>query len=237
MMAKFTALVVEDEEDVLLAMSRILTANRFKVLKAEKAYDACMMIESHCPDIIILDLGLPDMDGKTVIESVRQWSEIPIIVSSARACEKDIVEALDAGADDYITKPYRMGELLARVRVALRHSAKGLIRNDRYMIYHAGGLNIDFGKRCITLYGRDVHLTQNEFKILSVLAKNAGIIQTYDSLIRDVWGPNMDMDNQILRVNIANIRRKIEDEALEPKYIFTEIGVGYRMLENEIDLE
>lgn len=189
------------------------------------------MLSSHCPDLVLLDLGLPDIDGQKLIESVRQWSRVPIIVVSARSHERDKVMALDLGADDYVTKPFGTSELLARVRAALRHAVQQA--GQQSGPYSCGGLVVDWEKRRVLLNGQDVHLTQNEYKIVDLLARHAGKVMTYDQIIQHVWGPNAAGDNRILRVNMANIRRKLEANPAEPQYIFTEIGVGYRMAEGE----
>ena len=193
-----------------------------------------MMVASHCPDIIFLDLGLPDMDGQEVIKAIREWSQIPIIVISARSHEKDKVTALDLGADDYVTKPFGTSELLARVRTALRHTQNAGSDNSMQSgLFKAGALTVDYNKRHVYVDGNDVHLTQNEYKIVALLSKFAGRVLTYDYLIKNIWGPNVSCNNQILRVNMANIRRKIEKNPAEPNYIFTEMGVGYRMVEGD----
>ena len=186
------------------------------------------------PDIILLDLGLPDIDGVDIIKKVREWSSCPIIVISARTSEREKVLALDLGADDYITKPFGTSELLARIRTSLRHSNK--MNTDSPMFikpYHAKDLTIDFSKRLILLHEQEIHLTPIEYKIVACLAKNSGKVVTYSSIMSDVWGPYTDTDNKILRVNMANIRRKLETNPAEPTYIFTELGVGYRMKEDE----
>ena len=183
---------------------------------------------------MLLDLGLPDVDGLDIIKKTREWSSLPIIVISARTQEKEKVSALDAGADDYITKPFGTFELLARIRTAIRHNNKltdAALNANRP--YSAKDLTIDFEKRRVILKGEEIHLTRVEYKIVSLLAKNSGKVMTYDSLIDQVWGPYADDNNRILRVNMANIRRKIEENPGEPQYIFTELGVGYRMLEDE----
>ena len=185
----------------------------------------------HHPDLILLDLGLPDIDGSEVLERVRGFSAVPVIVISARTQEAEKVQALDQGADDYITKPFGSEELLARIRTALRHSAQVASSGPRETVYSRDGLVIDFDKRVVTLNGEDIHLTQIEYKLVSLLAKNAGKVLTYDFILKEIWGPYADTDNQILRVNMANIRRKLESNPAEPHYIFTEIGVGYRMKE------
>ena len=191
------------------------------------------MIASHCPDLVSLDLGLPDMDGMEILRTIRSWSRLPVMVVSARTHERDKVEALDAGADDYITKPFGSAELLARIRTAIRHTRTRL-ENDRLAqtgVFKAGKLAIDYDKHRVFLDGKDVHLTQNEYKLVSLLGMYAGKVLTYDFLIRELWGPQASSNNQILRVNMANIRRKIEKNPAEPEYFFTEVGVGYRLAE------
>ena len=222
MKLKDKVLVVEDEQNISNFISTVLTANDFDVLVAQTGAEAISMITSHCPDLIILDLGLPDMDGQAILKEVRSWSNLPIIVVSARTHEHDKVAALDLGADDYIEKPFGTSELLARIRTAIRHTRTSL---DNGEIAQSGKFTVRVG-------GEDVHLTLNEFKIVALLGKYAGKVLTYDYLIKQIWGPKAKADNQILRVNMANIRRKIEKNPASPEYIFTEIGVGYRMLEN-----
>ena len=232
---KYTVLIVEDENNIASFITTILTANGYSVIKAANGSQAMMMISSHAPDVIILDLGLPDMDGLAIIKSVREWSQLPIIVVSARANERDKVTALDLGADDYITKPFGTSELLARLRTTLRHASRGDLGGDAMLQgkFITGELTVDFDKRHAFIGTTDIHLTQNEFKLVALLAKYAGRVLTYDFLIKNIWGPNAPKDNQILRVNMANIRRKMEVNPAEPQYIFTEIGVGYRMVEGE----
>ena len=226
-------LVIEDEQTISNFIGAILTANGYDVLVARTGMMAESMISSHCPDIIILDLGLPDMDGMTILKTVRSWSKVPIIVVSARCHEKDKVAALDAGADDYLTKPFGTEELLARIRAAVRHTRTPL-GNDTVAntgIFQTGDLTIDYAKHRVYVAGVDAKLTQNEYKLVSLLGLHAGKVLTYDYLIRELWGPSARTDNQILRVNMANIRRKIEKNPAQPVYIFTEVGVGYRMAE------
>lgn len=225
-------LVVEDESSIRNFMKTILTSNGYTVLTAEGGEEAMSLLTSHCPDLVLLDLGLPDTDGQMFIRAVRRWSQVPILVVSARTHERDKVMSLDLGADDYITKPFGTSELLARVRAALRHAAQR-IGGEGSRVYHCGGLTVDSEKRRVQLDGADVHLTQNEYKIVSLLTRYAGKVLTYDQIIQHVWGPNAAGDNRILRVNMANIRRKLEQNPAEPRYIFTEIGVGYRMAESE----
>lgn len=229
---KQTILVAEDEAAIGGFISAILTSNRYGVLRAGTGAEAMMMITSRCPDLILLDLGLPDGDGAEIIAKVRAWSRTPIIVVSARSGEKDKVEALDLGADDYITKPFGSAELLARVRTALRHAAGKEGADAASGRFSVRELCVDYDKMRVYLAGRDVGLTQNEYKIVSLLSRSAGKVITYDHLIRAVWGPNCGGDNQILRVNMANIRRKIEANPADPSYLFTETGVGYRMADD-----
>ncbi len=229
---KTTVLIIEDEATIRNFMTAALVGSGYKVLTARDGQQGLVMTSSYRPDIILLDLGLPDMDGMKIIKSVREWSLVPIIVVSARGMESDKVMALDAGADDYVTKPFGTSELLARMRSALRHWQT---RRDANMetlgIFRIGDLMIDFDKRRVTVRGEEVHLTQNEYKIVAILSKYAGKVMTYDYIIKEIWGPYARGDNQILRVNMANIRRKIEDNPADPRYIITEVGVGYRMNE------
>lgn len=227
---KVKILVIEDEESISNFISTTLKANEYIVITARTGKEALSMIPSHCPDVVLLDLGLPDLDGMEVLQKIREWSNIPIVVVSARTEEADKVSALDLGADDYIAKPFGTSELLARIRTALRHSIKGM-PNTAQDVFELRGLKINFDKRQVTVDGKDVHLTQIEFKLVSLLAKSAGRVLTYDSIITELWGPYAVKDNQILRVNMANIRRKLEKNPAQPQYIFTEVGVGYRMAE------
>ena len=228
-------LIVEDEKSIAHFISTILNSNDYETLLARSGSEAKTMISSHCPDLIILDLGLPDMDGMTILQSVRQWSKVPIIVVSARSHERDKVAALDAGADDYLTKPFGTEELLARIRAAIRHTRTpdGGASMANTGVFTAGALTIDYGKHRVFVNGVDANLTQNEYKLVALLGLHAGKVLTYDYLIKELWGPSARSDNQILRVNMANIRRKIEKNPAQPVYIFTEAGVGYRMIEGD----
>lgn len=227
-------LLIEDEKNICNFIATTLRTQDYKVNFAGNAANGLAMAASGCPDLILLDLGLPDMDGIDVIHSIRQWSNIPIIVISARTQEKEKVDALDSGADDYITKPFGTSELMARIRTALRRSSiNGSTSVSARNRYAAKGLVIDYDKHIITVEGEIVHFTQIEYKILTFLARNAGKVITYDTLITHVWGPYADSNNRILRVNMANIRRKLEQNPADPQYIFTEIGIGYRMIDNE----
>lgn len=230
-----TILLVEDDKSVAGFITTILKANQYKVELAETGSEAKHMVMKVSPKLVILDLGLPDMDGMEVLKELREWTQVPVIVVSARSGQKDKVAALDLGADDYVTKPFGTAELLARVRTALRHAQEpsGTVQPLPAQ-FRNGDLLLDFDRRRVLIEGKDVHLTQTEYSIVTLLAQNAGKVLTYDSIIRSIWGPNSGTDNQILRVNMANIRRKMEKNPGEPKYIFTEMGVGYRMIESEI---
>ena len=228
-------LVVEDEKSISGFIRAILGSNGYDVILARSGSEAFSMISSHCPDLVVLDLGLPDMDGMQIIESVRQWTQLPIIVVSARTYERDKVAALDKGADDYITKPFGAAELLARVRVAIRHTRSGPVNETLAATgqFTSGDMTIDYDKNQVFIAGENVHLTQNEYKIVALLGKCAGKVLTYDFIMKELWGPQSKGSNQILRVNMANIRRKIEKNPAESQYIFTEVGVGYRMVEGD----
>lgn len=232
---KYLVVIVEDEYNISSFVSAVLQANGFDTMVARNGAEAIILITSHCPDLVLLDLGLPDMDGQGIIENVRGWSNVPIIVVSARTRERDKVMALESGADDYITKPFGTSELLARIRTALRHVQlrEGEQAQRQTGVFHAGDLEVDYDKRRVYVNGEDAHLTQNEYKIVALLSKYSGRVLTYDSIIKHIWGPNAKQGNQILRVNMANIRRKIEPSTAEPRYIMTEMGVGYRMAEGE----
>jgi len=233
MKIKDKILIIEDEPNISGFMSTILAANNYDTMTAYTGSEAISMITSHCPDLILLDLGLPDMDGNNILKFVREWSTCPILVVSARNHERDKVDALDAGADDYIVKPFGTSELLARIRTAIRHTRTHLPNGDIAQSgqFKALGMVIDYDKHLVTIDGEKIHLTQNEYKLVSLLGKYAGRVLTYDFLIKQLWGPKAKTDNQILRVNMANIRRKIEQNPAEPKYIFTEISVEYRMVD------
>lgn len=230
---KQTILIIEDENTICNFISTTLVANDYKVLKTTNGREAISSFSSYCPDVILLDLGLPDMDGLDVLKQIRSWSSVPIIIVSARDQEKEKVTALDLGADDYITKPFGTSELLARIRTAIRHNIKMETGKEFPTdLFKAKDLTIDFNKRIVYVGSKEIHLTQIEFKLIALLAGSAGRVLTYDYIIKKIWGPFSDSkDNQILRVNMANIRRKIEENPADPQYIFTEVGVGYRMID------
>ena len=232
---KDRVLVIEDDKSIRNFFRTVLEANNYDVLIATTGAEGYSMVTSQCPDVVILDLGLPDMDGMTILKNVRQWSSMPVLVVSARTHEKDKVAALDAGADDYITKPFGTSELLARGRTAIRHARATVLTAEGMQTgqFRAGDLLIDYDKHRVYVGDRDVNLTQNEYKIVSLLGKYAGKVLTYDYIIKEIWGPNMQNDNRILRVNMANIRRKMENNPAQPQYIFTEVGVGYRIVDGD----
>ena len=227
-----TILIVEDDERIRGLMRSVLAGAGYATLETGKAATAVSMLASHSPDLMLLDLGLPDRDGQELLTEIRTWSSVPVVVVSARGQEKDKVRALDSGADDYVTKPFGAEELLARIRAALRHGQR--MAEGEKSVYNIGGLQVDTEKRIVRVDGREVHLTQIEYKIVTLLCRNAGKVLTHDSLIREVWGPFSNCDTQLLRVNMANIRRKIEKDPAMPEYILTEIGVGYRMAEGQV---
>lgn len=228
-------LIVEDDPGICTFLRAVLTSDGYDSIIVGTGSLALDMIASHCPDCILLDLGLPDTDGTRIIERARRWTSTPIVVISARSLEQDKAEALDLGADDYITKPFGSIELLARIRAALRHRRTAL-DNDEIALtgrYHVGELEIDYNKRRVLMGGEVVHLTPNEFRIVALLGRHAGRVLTYRTMLRELWGPSASTDNKILRVHMASIRRKLEPNPSEPRYIFTEIGVGYRMADRE----
>ncbi len=233
MQAKTTILIIEDEKNIRDFMATTLKAQGYKTITTGLGREGLSLTASQCPELILLDLGLPDLDGMEVIRRVREYTSIPILVISARTQEKEKVTALDLGADDYITKPFGSSELMARIRTALRHGSRTALGAAADRPYRAGGLCVDYERRLVTVEGEAVHLTQVEFKIVSFLSRNSGRVMTYDSIISHVWGPYADDNNRILRVNMANIRRKLEKNPAEPQLILTEIGVGYRMAEDE----
>ena len=224
---RYKALLIEDEVSMSYYTEKILEINGFDVICANNARDAELMARSHCPDVILLDLGLPDSDGMSVLSDVRSWSHLPVIVISARADDHAKISALENGADDYIVKPFVRQELIARINVALRHHGNDADRGcDNVVI---GGLTVDFTRHRVLVDGSDAELTQSEFRIVALLAQYAGMVITYDEMMVRLWGPNSIGGNQILRVNMTNIRRKLERDPAHPRYIFTENGVGYRM--------
>jgi two-component system, OmpR family, KDP operon response regulator KdpE len=221
-------LVVEDEPQVRRFLRPALEAQGYRVVEAITAADAIVQATSHNPDVVLLDLGLPDGDGIEVTRRLREWSTVPIIVVSARGQEADKVKALDAGADDYLTKPFGTGELLARLRVAQRHQAR--FKDDvRDPVFEAGGLKVDLGRRHVSRDGEEIHLTPLEYKLLATLARYGGRVITHRQLLKEVWGPTSVNETQYLRVYMAQLRHKIERDPARPELLITETGVGYRL--------
>lgn len=220
-----TILVVDDEQAIRRFLRVALLSQSYTVLEATNGQEALSSISSQKPDLIILDLGLPDIDGVEVTHLLRQWTKVPIIILSVRGSEKDKIAALDAGADDYLTKPFGIGELSARLRAALRHANQPL--NEA--VFTNGLLKVDLIKRLVTVSNAEVQLTPTEFEIIRVLVRNAGKVITHNQLLREVWGTSYEKELHILHVNISNLRHKIESDPTRPKFIITEPGVGYRL--------
>lgn len=226
-MDKLKVLIVDDEIQIRRLIKVSLEGHGYQVIQAVSGQEGIDLVLSAKPDLILLDLGLPDLDGKQVIRSIRDWSDVPILVLSARDQEEEKVEALDDGANDYVTKPFSMGELMARIRVCLRHAATG--SEDPQV--HCGDLLIDLAKHQVTIAGKEVKLTPTEYDLLKVLAQNAGKVLTHRQLLKRVWGIESE-DTQYIRVYIGQLRRKIEEEPARPKYLITESGIGYRLMHN-----
>ena len=225
-------LIVEDDNHIKNLISTTLKVNKYNYLVATSGNEAIMLAVSHKPDIILLDLGLPDMDGVEIIKNVREWSNIPIIVISARSEDKDKIDALDFGADDYITKPFSVEELLARIRVATRR-LNSMNEKQTESIFKNGDLTIDYSAGCVYLYDKELHLTPIEYKLLCILSKNVGKVLTHTYITMEIWGTTLESDVASLRVFMTTLRKKIEQDSVESKYIQTHIGVGYRMLRIE----
>lgn len=226
---KYKILSIDEEKEVQYYLKRMFLQKGYKFFAAQNGRDGISQITNGCPDLVLLDLVLPDMDGMDIIRQVRSVSDCPMIVVSSKGKEKDKVSALDAGADDYVTKPFGSEELMARIRCALRYRRKYGARN----VYQSGGLKVDFERRLVLLDGEQIHLTPVEYRILEYLAMNSGKVITYQMLLEKIWGPYASENNKILRVNMTNIRRKLDDDPADLKYIFTEAGVGYRMAESD----
>lgn len=231
-MNNYTIFVVEDDRAIRSLIATTLEIQGYKYEVAMNGKSALMGIISSKPDIIILDLGLPDMDGVEIITKIRSWSDVPIIVVSARSDDKDKINALDAGADDYLTKPFSIDELLARLRVTVRRLKNQSSHSNSAdeNIFINGDLKIDYAAGCAYLNNTEIHLTPNEFKLLSLLAKNVGKVLTHNYILKEIWTNTLPYDTQSLRVFMATLRKKIEPDTSNPKYIQTHIGVGYRML-------
>lgn len=224
-------LVIDDEPQILRALRTILTEKKFKVTVANRGEEGLALAAANPPDMIILDLGLPDMDGIEVCARLREWTQIPIIILSVRDSERDKVAALDKGADDYLTKPFGIEELMARVRVALRHSAQS--QGQKETVVKAGTLVIDLARYIITRDGMEVKLTATEFKLLAYLVANTGRVLTHQSILRHVWGEAEADHIEYLRVYMRQLRKKLELDPENPKFLLTEPGIGYRFLTDE----
>jgi two-component system KDP operon response regulator KdpE len=219
-------LLIEDEPQIRRFLRSVLPERGFVLFEADTGRQGLVEAAVRKPDVVILDLGLPDLDGVELVKRLREWSTVPVIVLSARAQESDKVAALDAGADDYLTKPFGVGELLARLRVALRHAARGV---DGSQTFEAGPLKVDLSARRVDVGGREVHLTPIEYRLLTVLIKHAGKVLTQRHLLKEVWGPSHVEDAHYLRIYMAQLRRKLEEDPTRPRFLLTEPGVGYRL--------
>ena len=223
-----TILVIEDEPPLQKFLRVTLESQNYNVIEATRGEEGLRHAAVGQPDLVILDLGLPDIDGLEVTRRLREWATFPIIVVSARGKELDKVAALDAGADDYLTKPFGVGELLARVRVAMRHAASTK-QPGGDPVFEMGDLKVDLARREVHTAGKLVHLTPNEFRLLAVLVKNAGMVMTHRQLLREVWGPGSGEETHYVRVYMNQLRQKLEADPARPKYLLTETGVGYRL--------
>jgi two-component system KDP operon response regulator KdpE len=219
-------LVIDDEPQILRALRTILTARKYRVTVASRGEEGLALAAAEKPDLIVLDLGLPDMDGIAVCAQLRQWTQAPIIILSVREAERDKVLALDQGADDYLVKPFSIEELLARIRVALRHSAQ--VKGSGETVVTAGDLVIDLARRVVTRAGSEVRLTATEFKLLAYLAANTGRVLTHHSILNNVWGPEYVDSVEYLRVFMSQLRKKLEADPKRPRHLVSEPGVGYR---------
>jgi two-component system KDP operon response regulator KdpE len=227
--ARATVLVVEDEPEIRRFLRSSLGAEGYRVVESANGERGAIDAGTHKPDLAIIDLGLPDIDGVEVIRRIRAWSPMPVVVLSARAQERAKIEALDAGADDYITKPFGVGELLARVRVALRHAS----RSPSGAVLSFGKARVDLEKRRVSRDGKEVHLTPIEFKLMGCLAKHLGMVVTHRQLLREVWGPSHVEHGHYLRIYMKQLRDKLEPDPVRPRYLLTETGVGYRLMSEE----
>ena len=231
-MLNYTVLVIEDDKSVRNLIVTTLKANSYQYISVENGKDALQQVTTKNPDIVLLDLGLPDIDGIEIIKSIRSWSNMPIIVISARSEDKDKIQALDLGADDYLTKPFSVDELLARLRVTQRRLAM-ISTSPANSVFHNGKLKIDYGAGCAFIQDKQLHLTPIEYKLLCLLSHNVGKVLTHTYLTKEIWGTCWDTDMASLRVFMATLRKKLEADNNDEHYIQTHIGVGYRMLKVE----
>jgi two-component system, OmpR family, KDP operon response regulator KdpE len=220
--------VVEDEPQIRRFIRATLTSQRYRVHEASTGAEGLVEAGTRQPDVMIVDLGLPDIDGLSFITRLREWSQVPIIVVSARGQETDKVAALDAGADDYLGKPFGTNELLARIRVALRHAAR-TANESAASVFRQGDLEVDLGRRRVTVGGKELHLTPIEYRLLTTLVKHAGKVLTRQQLLKEVWGKPYEEQAHYLHVYMGHLRRKIEADPAQPRYLLTEPGVGYRL--------
>jgi len=220
--------VIEDDPSIRRFLRTSLGAHGFNVFDAETGKQGLIEMGVRKPDLVILDLGLPDMDGVDVIKAIREWSSVPIIILSARSGEQQKIDALDVGADDYLTKPFGFGELLARIRVALRHAARPQ-ESIQDNIFAAGNLKVDLVNRVVCVEEREVHLTPIQYRLLTVLVKNAGKVLTHQQILNEVWGPAYRENAHYLRIYMSQLRQKLEADPTRPKFLVTESGVGYRL--------
>lgn len=225
----FRVLVIDDEPEIRRFLRASLKTHRHEVIEAENGAEALSAVRGAHPDLVILDLGLPDMDGVEVTRRVREWSQIPIIILSVRNRETEKIEALNAGADDYLTKPFGVGELLARIRVIMRR----VVNIGTHPIYQFGDLVVNLDRHEVRREGSEISLTPTEFELLNILIQNAGKVVTQRQIIHKVWGAGYEDEARLLRVNISNLRRKIEPDPNQPQFIFTELGVGYRFRDEQ----
>lgn len=232
-MNKFLVLVVEDDAPVRNLITTTLKAHEYSFITAATGESGVMSTASHNPDVILLDLGLPDLDGVEVIRRIRSWSNVPIIIISARNEDSDKIEALDAGADDYLTKPFSVDELLARLRVTQRRLALIYSGDAQSAVYKNGNLKIDFASQCVYMQEEELHLTPIEYKLLCLLARNTGKVLTHKYILQNVWGNSLENDVRSLRVFMATLRKKLEKTQGNVLYIQTHIGIGYRMVKVE----
>ncbi len=221
-------LVVEDEVPILRFLRAVLAAPAYKLIEAQTGREGLAMAGSHNPDLVLLDLGLPDQDGLEVLQQLREWSRVPVIVVSARGHEKDKISALDSGADDYLTKPFNTGELQARIRVCLRRHLRGDSEHAE-PVYINGGLKVDHEKRRVFVDDKEVHLTPIEYKLLGEMIRHAGKVLTHNHLLKAVWGPSHADESHYLRIFVGQLRKKLERDTTQPQYILTETGIGYRL--------
>ena len=221
-------LVVDDEPAIHRFLTPVLAAHDYEVIRADTGADALRLIAANAPDVVVLDLGLPDLDGKDVIKQVRAWSDVPVVVLSAREREGEKIAALDLGADDFVNKPFGVGELMARLRAALRHRMQ---RSGETPVVRIGGLEIDIPRRRVMRDGQEVRLTPREFDLLTVLARHAGKVVTHKQILHVVWGPAHEQDTQYLRTYVGQLRQKVEPDPSDPSVILTEPGIGYRLAE------